>query len=121
MGFGYGSFWRVGLDGISYEYASGWHASSFNGHNGYLDILITLGWIGFWLGIAVFVIEPVIFFLIRADSSSRSKKIAFVIIIFVVLHNLLESTLLMWNADTYFIWLLAACILRYPEKKGITP
>lgn len=120
MGYGYGSFWRVGLDGISYEYASGWHASSFNGHNGYLDMLVTLGWVGFWLGIATFVIEPVIYFLMRAESWSRAKKTACAIILFVVLHNVLESTLLMWNADTYFIWLMALCILRYPAPKGVT-
>lgn len=119
MGFGYGSFWRVGLEGISYDYANGWHASSFNGHNGYLDILITLGWIGFWLAIATFVIEPVIYFLIRGENSNHAKKVAFAIIVFVLLHNVLESTLLMWNADTYFIWLLAACILRYPAPKDV--
>lgn len=117
MGYGYGSFWRVGINGISYEYATGWHASSFNGHNGYLDMLITLGWIGFWLGIAAFVIEPVLFFLSRSYIWNSMTKTALTMIIFVALHNLLESTLLMWNADTYFIWLLAACILRYPYKK----
>lgn len=120
IGFGYGSFWRVGFEGISYEYASGWHASSFNGHNGYLDILVTLGWVGFWLGIATFVFEPVIFCLTRANRWNQQTKTAFTIIIFIILHNLLESTVLMWNADTYFIWLLAACILHYPIKKGIT-
>jgi exopolysaccharide production protein ExoQ len=114
VGYGYGSFWRVGLDGVSYDYATGWHAAVFNGHNGYLDILVTLGWVGFWLGIFVHVIQPVVTFLSTPRKWNSTGNAAFMIVVFIAMHNFLESTYMMWNADTYLIWLLVACVLRHP-------
>lgn len=112
LGAGYGSFWRVALGGPSFFYATGWHASSFNGHNGYLDLFVTLGLPGMLLGIVAFVVHPISAFLFQAARISRDMAAAFSSIVFIILHNTLESTLLMWNADTYFIGIVALIVLR---------
>lgn len=111
LGAGYGSFWRFGDDGPSYFYTTGWHAASFNGHNGYLDIMLTLGIVGLILALLVYVVHPFLLFFSR-PSNMLSRKTEAAVLSFVALHNLLESTFLMWNADSYFVWLLMYFSLR---------
>ena len=49
LGWGYRGFWLVGPDAPSVTEAPGWVRSMPNGHSGYYDTLLELGYIGFSL------------------------------------------------------------------------
>ena len=48
-GWGYQSFWLVGPDAPSIVNAPGWVKDMPNGHNGYLDVKVELGYVGYAL------------------------------------------------------------------------
>jgi exopolysaccharide production protein ExoQ len=102
LGYGFGAFWQ-GLDGPS---AYVWNAADFkapNGHNGYLDICLELGFVG----LSIYTIQYIIS-LRKALSSikiSRTPEIFWPILLlcYVVLSNLTESVLVLQNN---FLWIL---------------
>src|SRR5262249_24977342 len=55
LGWGYQSFWLVGLDGPSILDAPGWVKNMPNAHNGYNDTMLELGYVGYAL-LVVFLI-----------------------------------------------------------------
>jgi len=110
-GTGYGSFWRVGPAGPTFYYMTGWSASSYSGHNGYLDIFVTLGVFGFILSIFVFVISPLLTF-IKRTKPDMLDRIAVAGLVFSSLHNLLETSFLVPGADVFLIWLICIATLR---------
>lgn len=93
LGSGYGGFWN----GVNS--ASGYIASQFGGgyvgqaHNGYLDVYNDLGWIGIGL-----VVVYLLFWMVGAISSRnlspRQKIMHLSLLVFVVVINITESTLM---------------------------
>ncbi len=49
VGWGYQSFWLVGPDGPSVVDAPGWVKDMPNAHNGYLDTMVEMGYVGLLL------------------------------------------------------------------------
>jgi exopolysaccharide production protein ExoQ len=100
LGYGFGAFWQ-GLDGPS---AYVWNASTFkapNGHNGYLDLCLELGLVGF----SIYAIEFI---------TSFHKALAYIRLVktpdafwpillfcYIILSNLTESSLVLQNN---FLW-----------------
>jgi exopolysaccharide production protein ExoQ len=96
LGYGFGAFWQ-GYDGPS---AYIWNASTFkapNGHNGYLDLCLELGFVG----LTIYSIEFINSFQ-KAIAYIRSRQTPdtfwpVLMLCLVVLVNLTESSLVMQN------------------------
>ena len=95
LGSGFGTF--TDTKGLSplHGYVSGsWVAAVSHGHNGYLQLLVTIGGIGFVLTMVAVVLRPFQRFWALDDDGNAFKPILFALFVFMVLHNIMESDFL---------------------------
>jgi O-antigen ligase len=94
LGCGFGAFWGLGSQ-ISpiFHYATGWVTKIAHGHDGYLDLLITIGAPGLILVVTSSLIVPVARLLIAKSIPRPAGALMIAIIIFCAGHNLTESNL----------------------------
>jgi exopolysaccharide production protein ExoQ len=109
FGAGFGTF--SGTGGISplHNYVGGWVTEASHGHNGYLQLLVTIGVIGFVLAIAALIVMPVIAFWKRGDTGT--KALLFSLFVFLLLHNLMETDFLEGDGVTWVAYLLMLAML----------
>ncbi|ABA24439.1 O-antigen polymerase [Trichormus variabilis ATCC 29413] len=119
FGYGYGAFW-LGWTGPSADiwYSSGWKPP--NSHNGYLDLCLELGLVG----LSLYVIDY-LQGLLKALAYVRSVKTSDgfwpgVFLMYVVLSNLTESTLLIQNNFFFVIQISILLSLRICEEQKTT-
>lgn len=112
LGSGFGSFWRVGDISPITTLTSGWGAKTGQGHNGYLDALITMGFTGLVLTLLAFVVDPVVHIINAKNFRGVVFSIGFVFSTFVILHNFLESFFMVGNSISYFCLLIGVAFLR---------
>ena len=96
LGYGFGAFWQ-GLDGPS---AYVWNASAFkapNGHNGYLDLCLDLGLVGFAIYTIEFVTGVQRALIQIRTVSTADAFLPILLLCLVVLSNLTESSLVVQN------------------------
>ncbi|MDD4910669.1 MAG: O-antigen ligase family protein [Sideroxydans sp.] len=94
FGVGYGSLYSVSIYTPLLDYAPSWVLMLTQGHNGYLDIIATLGLAGFSLFIFVFLANPMSRLLQIKRANIHMLGMLYSLLIFVFLHNLLESSFL---------------------------
>lgn len=113
LGSGFGSFADTGTSSPLYRYAgSAWIANVSHGHSGYLQLLVTVGGIGFTLAMLALVAVPAVQF-VRADTRALPKKgLLFAIFVFVLCHNLAESDFLESDGAVWVTFLLMLAMLR---------
>jgi O-antigen ligase len=117
LGYGYGAFW----DGLKGESAAIWYASGWeppNSHNGFLDMLLGLGWLGMLILASGFFIISFPRALVWVRQSKTSEGFwAAIYMIYLVLTNLGESTLMIQN-DLFWLFYTAAhfSVLMPPER-----
>jgi len=122
LGAGYGTFSDTGGASPLANYVmSKWVESAPHGHNGYLQLLVTIGAVGFALAMLALVILPFLMLYRRDLDNLPLKALLFAIFSFVVLHNLLESDYLesdgvMWTTLLLTIAMLRG--LRAPATEG---
>lgn len=113
LGWGYQSFWLVGPDAPSVVDAPGWIKSMPNAHNGYLDSMLELGYVGLVL-LVVFVLATLHACGRLADRDRMRGWLVLSLAYFIILSNTLETT---WMRGFEFLWLvflaLAAEIARH--------
>ena len=80
-----------------------------HGHNGYLQILVTTGAIGFVLALAALVVSPAIAF--WKCSAVELKALLFALFVFLVLHNLMETDFLEGDGVAWVAYLLMLAML----------
>ncbi len=119
LGYGYGSFW----DGLNGESAAIWYASGWeppNSHNGFLDMLLGLGWLGMLILASGFFLISFPRALVWVRQSKTSEGFwAAIYMIYLVLTNLGESTLMIQN-DIFWVFYTAAhfSVLMPPEQSS---
>lgn len=106
LGQGYGSFWDIGDWSILKREAPGYIVYLLQGHNGYVDIIVDLGIIGF----CIFAVSVVMVIYNVGAAGGDSRKLGrvkqwlfFNILLFALLHNVLESS---WFRGYELVWLL---------------
>lgn len=113
LGWGYQSFWLVGPDAPSVVEAPGWIKGMPNAHNGYLDTIVELGYVGFLLLLA-FLIATLHACRAVAVRDLRRGWVALSLMFFIMMSNGLES---MWMRAFEFLWIvfivIAAEVGRY--------
>jgi len=111
LGSGFGTF--TDTKGLSplHGYVSGsWVAAVSHGHNGYLQLLVTIGGIGFVLTMVAVVLRPFQRFWALDDDSSAFKPMLFALFVFMVLHNIMESDFLEGGSAWVVLLLVMAAL-----------
>jgi len=117
LGLGYGAVWSAGeysaITNFGFNTTS-WVASISHGHNGYLDIWLSVGIVGLLL--FTFVLFKVLKNLAGVgDFSSNEKFLCLSILFFLILHNFLESSFTVYYSPGWYFFLLTYC-LKFKKK-----
>jgi O-antigen ligase len=102
LGWGYQSFWLVGLDGPSFVDGPGWVKGMPSAHNGYLDTMLDMGYVGLAF-LIVFIITTLFAIGRLADREPARAWLLLTVALFVILTNFLETT---WMHGTDMMWLI---------------
>jgi O-antigen ligase len=120
LGYGYESFWEGGFSGpaadIAYATMGGFTPS--HAHNGYLQLLLHLGFVGLFLfivGLWVTILRSITF--IRVQNSFESM-LPLLYCVLVIMFNLSESVVLEYNQIAWVIYVaMALSVLRFPGER----
>ena len=102
LGWGYQSFWLVGPDAPSVVEAPGFVGQMPEGHNGYYDSRLELGYVGLTL-LLIFIFSTLHAIGRVADRDPTKALLVLSLALYVMVHNLLES---LWMRGFEFLWLL---------------
>ncbi len=115
MGWGYQSFWLVGPDGPSVVDGPGWVKTMPEGHNGYYDARLEVGYLGFAL-LLIFILLVLHAIGRVADRHPRRAWSLLSLALFVIIYNLTES---LWMRGSELLWvmflMLVADLARYMQ------
>jgi len=109
LGAGFGTFSDTGGVSPLHNYVGGWVTEASHGHNGYLQILVTTGLVGFVLAMAALIAAPAIAFWRRG--AAATKALLFSLFVFLMLHNLMETDFLEGDGVTWVGYLLLLAML----------
>ncbi|HXL99309.1 MAG TPA: O-antigen ligase family protein [Rhizomicrobium sp.] len=113
LGSGFGSFADTGAASPLHDYVGGgWVETEAHGHNAYLQLLVTIGGVGFALAMFALVVQPFGAFLRAATSELALKSLLFAIFVFMLLHNFLESDFLEGDGPAWVAFVLMLAMLR---------
>jgi O-antigen ligase len=114
LGAGYASVFGTGLQSplLPYLHGRNWVAQVSNSHNGYLDIFLGLGAIGFVLALTALLVLP--FRRFWPLSFDRAKAGYFALFIFVVFHNFTEADFLAPDGVLWLAFLMVLGAIRQP-------
>jgi exopolysaccharide production protein ExoQ len=115
LGAGFGSFADTGGVSPLRNYASAWVSGVSHGHNGYLQVLMTLGGVGFLIALVGLIVLPIVAFW-RRDGEHDIKSALFALFAFLVLHNFMESDFLEGDGTAWVAFLLMLAMLYDPRR-----
>ena len=117
-GAGFGSFWLIGDKSPIWTLTTGWVAVyAPHGHNGYLDLLVTIGIPGLILGLIALAIWPLLRLLLSLSIPKPRRSLLLTLIAFCLGHNLTESSLLN-GAALVEVFLIVAIAITYRESNA---
>lgn len=117
LGAGFGMLADNGNLSPIHEYVSSkWVEAAGSSHNGYLQMLAMIGGVGFALGIAALVIDPLVRFWALDYREPVFKSMLFALFVFFLLHNFMEPDLLDRESPSWFAALAIIAGLRNPDK-----
>ena len=122
LGYGYQGFWLPwrGYENPARSIIAG--SSGFvppHAHNGYLDILLSTGFVGLTLFILALLTMLVMFLLCARHSQNGEAETAAVVLIFVLLSNFSESKIWFINEYTFLFLLVSARLSIDVAKKMV--
>ncbi|HEY6578352.1 MAG TPA: O-antigen ligase family protein [Rhizomicrobium sp.] len=113
LGAGFGSFADTGAASLLHNYvADAWVQNISHGHNAYLQLLVTIGAVGFALAMLVFLVSPARGLWRFDPPSADTRSVLVAIFVFMVLHNFLESDFLEGDDPAWVLFLLMLAMLR---------
>ena len=113
LGSGFGSFADTGALSPLHDYVSAsWVDAVSHGHNGYLQLTVTLGFVGLALGLIAVILTPAAAFWRIDDMDRLLKAFLFSLFVFFVFHNLTESDFLESDGASWVVFLMMMAALR---------
>lgn len=111
-GFGYSSLFGTGEETFFTSSVSSrsWMYNVASAHNGYLELLSSVGIVGTIIFFISFFFIP-LFSLSKKRSNSNSEIFIYILFFYVLIHNLIESSFIIRNKPTWIILSLAIAIL----------
>ena len=117
LGAGFGTIAHTGALSPLHNYArTEWVEAIADSHNGYLQILITTGGIGFALALLSMVVDPVLRFWRLDPAQAGFRALLFALFIFVLLHNFLETDFLESDNSGWFAFLVMLASLKCQDN-----
>jgi O-antigen ligase len=118
LGAGFGTFTATGGLSPLHNYVPGsWVEAVSHGHNGYLQLLVTIGGIGFFLSMLALVFVPIRRFWTLDMEGDGFKPMLFALFVFFLLHNFMESDFLEGDGVAWAGLLLVIAALRQPARR----
>lgn len=110
LGHGYGGFWDIGPAAPNLRYGTGFIPMINQAHNGYLDLLLALGLTG--LAAYALVLVGFLFCLSSAERKTPQSSLAlcWTLVVFSLLHNFTETTLLRGYSLVWVVQLFAMAV-----------
>ena len=109
LGQGYASFWATGSDSIAFREAPGFVILLIQAHNGYLDVMLELGIAG--ISLLFLIVLAALFSAARVVAlDTRIAFLCYSLMLFVICHNMLESSWFRSFSLNWLIFLLAALL-----------
>jgi O-antigen ligase len=115
-GVGIGSFWGVNDTSLFRTAQDDWFSATVQGHNGYLDITVTLGVIGLALCLAL-LFSPLRSLLGDEARIDAGRRVFCAIWVFGLIHNFGESTILRGDSVMWVLLLISIVILRSGTRR----
>ncbi|HWA29826.1 MAG TPA: O-antigen ligase family protein [Rhizomicrobium sp.] len=113
LGSGFGSFADTGALSPLHNYVGqDWVDTISHGHNGYLQLMVTTGIVGFTLTMICVILQPGIAFWRMDDMDRLLKAFLFALFVFFVFHNLTESDFLESDGASWVVFLMMLASLR---------
>jgi O-antigen ligase len=113
FGAGFGTFTDTRSQSPLHNYVSGsWVDAVSHGHNGYLQVLVTIGGIGFILCLLAVIVVPARRLWKPDPANHEFKSLLLAIFVFAVLHNFMESDFLEGAGVTWVALLLTIAALN---------
>jgi exopolysaccharide production protein ExoQ len=120
LGAGFGTFSDTGgLSPLRNYIGDSWVGAASHGHNGYLQLLVTIGAIGFLLAVAGLIAAPALAFGKRGGDIEM-KALLFALFTFLLLHNVMETDFLEGDGVTWVGYLLMLGMLGNLGRRGLT-
>lgn len=116
FGQGYSSFWGAGVDSIVFREAPGFVSLLLQAHNGYLDVLVETGVIGFCI-LIVLILIALNSATKLVQSDRQTARLCLMLILFVICHNLLESSWFRSFSQIWMLFIFAALLPLLPQDK----
>ena len=120
LGSGFGSFADTGAQSPLHDYVGqAWVEIISHGHNGYLQLIVTTGLIGFTLAMFALIFRPAMGFARADDMDPTLKALLFGLFAFFLFHNLTESDFLESDGASWVVYLMMMAALRDPAKAAV--
>ena len=116
LGRGFGAVWVVEEFQLQTTLAQGWSFAITNGHNGFIDILLGLGIVGFLSVLVIYFITLYRTGKYFINESKFENSLPFLVIIYFLLSNLTISFFLEFESF-HWILLVTALFLATPATK----
>jgi exopolysaccharide production protein ExoQ len=118
LGAGFGTFTDTsGLSPLHNYVSSSWVEAVAQGHNGYLQILVTIGGIGFVLTLLALLVAPARHFWALDLKDDAVKPMLFALFVFAILHNFMESDFLESDSTVWASFLLMMAALNASARR----
>ena len=121
LGAGYGSFWNINAASPIESEQVGWLRTVTQGHNGFLDLMVTIGLPGLVIVLAATLIVPLGRLLGRPGFSFAACALIASMAIFCIGHNGTESSLFDRDTIGQVFLMLALALLANAEEGGGLP
>lgn len=123
LGSGFGSFWNIGGSSPIYAYGRGFVTEVTEGHDGYLDLLITVGLPGMLLAVFAMIVWPLFRLVLIQGLVTRQAALLITMLVFCMGHNVTESSIFERDMTvglilTFILALSEYLISKAPVSKG---
>ncbi len=112
-GAGFGSFWNIGGDSPVYRYAVGFPTLVTVGHNGYFDLLVTIGVPGLLMIVFAMIVWPVWRLLSSNRISGPRGALLTALLLFCLGHNVTESSIFERDALVGVLMMFTVAFAQY--------
>ena len=113
LGAGFGTFTDTRSQSPLHNYVSGsWVDAVSHGHNGYLQVFVTIGGIGFALALLALLVAPARRFWTLDLKEDGVKPMLFALFVFAIFHNFMESDFLEGDGTVWASLLLVIAALN---------
>ena len=121
LGAGYGSFWNINAISPIANDQIGWLRTVAQGHNGFLDLMVTVGLPGLVIVLTATFLWPLGRLLCRPGLRFASCALIAAVVIFCIAHNGTESSLFDRDAIGQVFLMLALALIANAENLPTSP